>query len=188
MRYRCLPTQRFESGNYALCPIREADIQAIGRWRNEQMDILRQNAPISEADQQRYYDTAIQPTFEQDAPSQILFSYLLDEVCIGYGGLTNIVWPHRRAELSFLLATERTHDLEPYQREFGIYLTLLQQVAFDALGLNRLFSETFDIRPHIVAVLEDKGFRPEGVMKQHVWIAGKPVDALLHGCLRDYLT
>ncbi len=186
MDYQCLKLQRFVENGYELCPIRYEDILKIRDWRNEQMNILRQSQPLTEERQLKYYQEAILPTFTQAFPSQVLFSYLLNGQCIGYGGLTNIHWEHRRAELSFLLATDRTTDLEPYKQEFRIYLKLLKQAAFGDLKLNRLFSETFDLRPYIIEVLEQSGFRPEGRMRQHNFIDGQYVDSLLHGCLREY--
>ncbi len=64
-------------------------------------------------------------------------------------------------------------------------LALLAEVAFRSLELNRLHTETYDIRPSHISVLEASGFQQEGRMREHVVIAGKPTDALLHGRLRS---
>ena len=156
------------------------------KWRNEQIDVLRQNRLLTEADQDRYYREVVEPSFSEDRPRIILFSYLRDEDCIGYGGLTNIDWDSRRAEISFLVDTDRTRDLKVYREDFSVFLRLMKRIAFGALQFNRLFAETFDIRPHHIRILEDNGFRLEGRMRQHVIIRGRPVDSLIHGCLKEY--
>lgn len=184
-QYKCLKQQIVELDGYALVPIREEDIFLIKKWRNEQIDVLRQKRPLTDEDQRRYYETQIRPSFRQEEPDMVLFSYLKDGRCIGYGGLTHIDWEARRAELSFLLDTERTRDLEPYMYEFTVYLTMLKKIAFEQLGLQRIFSETFDIRPYIVETLEKNGFVFEGRLRRHVYIRGSYVDSLIHGCLKE---
>ena len=184
--YKCLPVNRFEEGSYAIVPYREEDRFLIMKWRNEQIDVLRQNRLLTEADQDRYYREVVEPSFSEDRPRIILFSYLRDEDCIGYGGLTNIDWDSRRAEISFLVDTDRTRDLKVYREDFSVFLRLMKRIAFGALQFNRLFAETFDIRPHHIRILEDNGFRLEGRMRQHVIIRGRPGDSLIHGCLKEY--
>ena len=191
MRYACLKRQRYESGLLAVIPVREADMELIRVWRNEQMRVLRQSRPLSPEDQKRYFRDVVMPTFEQPQPPMLLFTYLLDDHPIGYGGLVHIDWENRRAEISFLLETARSREDADgeYARLFSCFLALMKRIAFDELGLNRLYTETFDIRPLHVQVLEQNGFRPEGRMRQHVLVDGRFVDSLIHGCLsgeRDY--
>jgi len=119
-------------------------------------------------------------------PKQLLFGYWQNDELIGYGGLTNTDWLSRRSEISFLLGTARTLDYENYAQDFSVFLGLLKRVAFAELGFNRLFTETFDIRPWHVKVLEENNFRFEGRLKQHVLIEGCYVDSLMHGCLKEY--
>ncbi len=182
--YKPLPHARFEQGAFALVPIRPVDIEQVRQWRNEQMPVLRQRQPISEEQQRTYFDRHIWPTFALDTPPQLLFSYLKNNELIGYGGLVHLNWPDQRAEISFLVNTAATHDIPTYQALFRTYLTLVQRVAFEALGFNRLFTETYDIRPDHIAVIEEIGFQLEGRMRQHVRIDGQFVDSLIHGKLR----
>lgn len=186
MSYICLPQTRFIFQAYQLVPIRKEDIYKIKEWRNAQMDILRQKSPLRDEDQARYYRGVIEPGFREANPRQILFSFLKGESCIGYGGLTNIDWETRRGEMSFLLDTDRITGESLYQYDFTAYLTLLKQVTFKTLEFHRLFTETYDIRPLHIGVLEKNGFRYEGRMKHHVFIDGRYVDSLLHGCLKGY--
>ena len=62
----------------------------------------------------------------------------------------------------------------------------MKRVAFDDLGFNRLFTETYAFRHEHISLLEKNGFRFEGKMKQHTMINGTFVDSLLHGYLREY--
>lgn len=183
MNYKTLRSGSYASNGYSLVPLRKEDMTAIMRWRNDQMDVLRQGKALTAADQERYYAERVLPSFTAEHPGIILFSFLLGGACVGYGGLTNIDWASKRAELSFLLETARARDEKKYAEDFGVFLALIKQAAFDDLGFHRLFAETYDIRPLHVAVLEKNGFTLEGRMKDHVFINGRFVDALLHGLL-----
>ena len=92
----------FHFKQYYITPIRKKDIQSIRKWRNEQLDVLRQKKPISVKEQSIYYNKIIKKSFQQKKPSIILFSFLFKKKCIGYGGLVHINWKEKQAEVSFL--------------------------------------------------------------------------------------
>jgi RimJ/RimL family protein N-acetyltransferase len=184
-RYRCLPRARIKRGPYAIVAVQPEHIESIRQWRNEQIAVLRQNAPITAEQQKRYYATKIWPAMEQAHPENILLSYFLEDLMIGYGGLVHIAWQHLRAEVSFLLEPSRAADPVQYGRDFSSFLELIQETAFASLGLRRLFTETYAGRDHHVSLLERSGFRREGVLRQHVLQVNKPVDSLIHGRLRS---
>ncbi len=183
--YKVLSTNEFKLDEYTIVPMREADIFEIKKWRNEQIDILRQKVFLTDHDQEEYYQKYVVPGFSETRPKIILFSYLEHSKCIGYGGLTNIDWENSRAEVSFLVQTERTKNLQQYRRDFSCFLLLLKRIAFTELRLNRLYTETYDIRPDHISVLEEIGFILEGRLKQHIVIQGRSVDSLIHGCSRE---
>ncbi|HEX2825378.1 MAG TPA: GNAT family N-acetyltransferase [Burkholderiales bacterium] len=184
--YVCLARQCYERADYSVCPVQAEHVEAIRQWRNAQRDVLRQRDEITPQQQQRYYEAQIWPDMARRQPSNVLFAYSERDTLIGYGGLVHIAWEHRRAELSFLLDPRRAGDREGYARDFAAFLELMKQVAFRALALNRLFTETFAIRTHHIEILESCGFRPEGAMREHVIIDGMPIDSLLHGCLASH--
>jgi RimJ/RimL family protein N-acetyltransferase/predicted ATP-grasp superfamily ATP-dependent carboligase len=187
MNYKCLKYNHYTAGDYSLVPLREEDIYLIKKWRNEQIDVLRQKKPLTDKDQKLYYENFIYPTFLENEPKQILFSFLKEKSCIGYGGLTNIDWQSKRVELSFLVDTSRIKNELIYGEDFTAYLNLIKQVVFDDLDFNRIFSETYDIRPFHISVHEKNGFRFEGRMKEHNLIGNAYYDSLLHGFLKsDY--
>ncbi|MCQ4088799.1 GNAT family N-acetyltransferase [Saccharibacillus sp. JS10] len=186
MSYQILGQNHHVHASYRISRLEESYMQSIKRWRNEQMDVLRQGRLLTDEDQQQYYRQVIEPSFNQTQPKLMLFGFFLDNELIGYGGLTNLNWEHKRAEISYLLQTERSSEqaTERYTSDFGSFLSLMKQIAFDELGLHRLFTETYDIRPLHVRVLEQNGFIYEGRMLDHVYINGRYVDSLLHGCLK----
>ena len=184
-KYSCLKNKKYKFKNYFLVPIREEDIQNIRKWRNKQIDILRQKEKISEKEQINYYEFVIKKSFNEKEPNCILFSFMLNDKCIGYGGLTNIDWSSKRAEISFIIDNNRNSNSEVYYQDFLSFLNIITQLAFHELKLNRLFTETYDIRPLVLKILEKIGFELEGKLKQHVNIKGKYVDSLIHGYLRE---
>lgn len=185
MKYKILKTNEFVLNDYLLVPLRHEDLLLIKDWRNSQLDVLRQKSILTDDDQENYYKNAILPTFSQSNPKQILFSLLYLNQCIGYGGLTNIDWESKRAEMSFLVDVNRANNKDIYIKDFTTYIALIKKVTFKELKFNRLFTETFDIRPLHISILESCGFVFEGKMKQHVFINDKFVDSLIHGILKE---
>jgi 2-polyprenyl-3-methyl-5-hydroxy-6-metoxy-1,4-benzoquinol methylase/RimJ/RimL family protein N-acetyltransferase len=184
-KYICLSEEKYVLNDYALVALRKQDIYQIKEWRNVQIDVLRQKRLLTDAVQENYYQSAILPTYRQPFPRQILFSILRNEVCIGYGGLVNISWEDRRAEISFLVDHLRASNEAQYEGDFTNYLTLIKRIAFEELDLNRLFLETYDIRSKHIRIIENSGFSLEGRLRQHVTINGKKVDSLLHGMVKQ---
>ena len=158
----------------------------IRLWRNNQMDILRQSQLISEVDQKLYYQKEIFPTFCMKRPHQILFSYLDGQKCVGYGGITNIDWISKRAELSFLVDPVYMTSESIYEYYFLVFIEIILQVSFKYLNLNRIFTETFDRRHHHISILEKSGFKLEGRLKQHAFKNNHYMDSLIHGYLSCY--
>jgi len=183
MKYNCLSQQIFREKEYSLIPIRQEDMPSIRQWRNQQIAILRQNSMLSQEAQTNYWHHVLKPGFSEQRPKQLLFSFLKEKQCIGYGGLTQINWTARNGELSFLLEPSRTEDKARYQNEFSVFISLIKLLAFNELRFHRLFTETYDVRPEHVEVLETLGFRLEGVLKDHVMIKGRYHDSLIHGLL-----
>lgn len=182
--YKCLSTKRFEDDEgYALVPLRQEDMESIRVWRNDQIDILRQQTPILPEQQQAYFNDVVAPLFQMEHPQQILFSYLLEGNCIGYGGLTYLDWTAKRGEISFLVDTLRSADADCYNRDFRRFLEMMKMISFDVLHLHRIFAETFSFRPHHATILEDAGFQLEGKMREHVFKKGEWVDSYIHGYL-----
>lgn len=155
-------------------------MESIRLWRNAQIDILRQKHPISPEEQQHYYQNAVLPSFKLDHPSQILFSFIQNNVCVGYGGLVHIDWQAKRGEVSFLI---NPNLMDQYPTLFKKYLQLIRMVAFEDLKFHRIFTETYQSRTEHIAILEAFGFQFEGKMRDHVLKNGSWQDSLMHGLL-----
>ena len=78
LKYKCLNQNEFEAGDYKIVPIRYEDRMEIMKWRNEQIFHLRQNNVLSEDDQENYFGSVIKDLFFENKPSQLLFSFLLN--------------------------------------------------------------------------------------------------------------
>lgn len=182
MNYACLNTQTFTDHSYQIIPLRPQDIFLIKHWRNEQIDILRQDVPLTDEMQKKYFENVIQPAFAQNHPNQILFSFLKDGQLIGYGGIVHIEWKTKQGEVSFLVDPQRIKNPAVYEMDFSSFLKLIKIVAFKDLHFKRLYTETYAIRTQHLSILEKAGFIEERRLKHWVKIQEKSVDALIHGC------
>jgi len=183
--YACMAEARLGEGPFSVAAVEPRHIEAIRQWRNAQMDVLRQSHPIAAEAQIDYFARQIWPDKAQARPANILLVIEEDGEPVGYGGLVHIAWEHERAEISFLVKPEIAADLPHYRRCFLGFLGLAERLAFDQLGLHRLFTETYAIREDHMAVLDEAGFRREGRMRHHVRIDGRPVDSILHGRVNE---
>ena len=188
--YRPLPPAEYRHEAYQLIPIRYEDREPIRAWRNAQLQVLRQATLLTAEQQEAYFQRVVLPLFEQEQPAQLLFSLLHNNELIAYGGLVHISWLDARAEVSFLVEPARAADAVVYRQDFLAHLRLLGQVAFEGLKFNRFFTETYDIRPAHIAILEEAGFHLEGRLRQHIQLQpGTFTDSLMHGQLAaDYAT
>lgn len=176
--YNILNKQEFTSGNYSLVPIRMEDRFDIMKWRNEQIYHLRQAEPLTEEMQDNYFNNVVSKLFEQEKPTQLLFSYLENGKCIGYGGLVHVNWIDRNAEISFIMDTEL--EKNEFQRHWSIYLELLEQLAFDELNLHKIYTYAFDLRPHLYNAVETNGFIREATLPEHCFFEGSFIDVVIH--------
>ena len=178
--YLCLPQNTFRNGNYSLLPIRDEDKYVILQWRNEQIAILRQKKPLTKEMQEQYFATTIANLFTQEKPGQLLFSFLENDVLIGYGGLVHIDWESRNAEVSFITETKRNINKQQFINDLCNYLQILKPLAKEHLGFTKIYTYAYDIRPDLYAALLKSGFIEEARLKNHVVIKGQNYDVLIH--------
>ena len=182
-KYSFLASNKFCLDEYCLVPFLEQEMELIRKWRNEQIDYLRQNKPLTKDEQSKYYHQVIKKSFYEKKPEMILFSFILKNNCIGYGGFVHIDWNLKKAELSFVLDTNRTEKLETYKKEFSIFLKIILNIGFKQILFHKIFTETFDIRPNTILVLEKTGFVLENRLSSKNYINGSYVDSLFHRIL-----
>ena len=99
--YKVLNSQEYRNEIYSIVPIRYEDRTVIMKWRNEQMYHLRQNKILTRETQNKYFNNVVEKLFNEKEPNQIIFSFLENDICIGYGGLVHINWIDKNAEISF---------------------------------------------------------------------------------------
>lgn len=176
--YKILNNQTYSKGDFKLVPIRYEDRFEIMKWRNEQIHHLRQDEPLTIENQENYFNNVVSKLFEQEKPNQLLFSYIKNDVCIGYGGLVHINWIDKNAEISFIMNTELETDF--FEFHWKTYLNLIEDLAFSELKLHKIYTYAFDIRPHLYSPIEDSGFTKEAILKDHCLFEGEYKDVVFH--------
>ncbi len=180
-RYKVLNNQEFSLGDFKIVPIREEDKFLIMKWRNEQIGILRQSKPLSAEDQINYFKNVILNLFDQDYPTQLLFSFLDGDKCLGYGGLVNINWNDKNAEISFIMNTELENLSFSYY--WKIYLNIIEQLAFGEINLHKIYTYAFDLRPKLYELLEEEKYYKEAILKDHYYYKSEYKDVVIHSKL-----
>ena len=163
---------------YKLRTIENNDLEAIRKMRNTQTKILRQVKPISYNEQQEYFSKIHKDN------SQILFA-IEDEVkeMIGYCGLVNINYIYSTAEISFI--TIKSECNVEYSKIFLFILNSLSDFAFNSLGLNKIWTETYGFRTNHISILEQFGMIKEGVLREHVFKDGERHNSIIHSKLKN---
>jgi RimJ/RimL family protein N-acetyltransferase len=185
-KYKALEQQVHSFGKFTIMPIRFEDRFDIMKWRNEQMYHLRQDKPLIEKDQNAYFKNVINKLFDHVQPNQILFSYLKNDTCIGYGGLVHINWVDKNAEISFIMNTQL--EKEYFKQHWSTYLKLIEEVAFTELNIHKIFTYAYDLRPMLFDVLSESQYVEEGRLREHIFIEKKATDVLIHSKINRDLT
>lgn len=183
--YKVLPKSKQQLGDYQLVPIRYGDRHAIRKWRNEQLYHLRQVNPLTTEQQDKYFKDVVSALFHEERPAQLLFSLLRDGDCVGYGGLVHINWQDRHAEISFIMKTSLEKD--HFEAFWSIYLQMLQPIAFDGLGLRKIFTYAYDLRPRLYTVLAESGFQQEARLEDHCFFQGEYIPVLIHAKVNKHV-
>jgi hypothetical protein len=183
LEYKCLRTNVYENQEFKIVPIRFEDRLDIMNWRNEQMYHLRQAEPLNKEKQDKYFNTTISSLFQQEKPSQILFSFLKNHQLIGYGGLVHINWIDKNAEISFIMKTEleKIH----FSLYWSTFLNLIEIVAFDELFLHKVFVYAFDLRPHLYSILKVNKYFEDAILKDHCCFNNNFLDVVIHSKINN---
>ena len=178
--YRYWPNLSIATNAVVVRPIRWSDREDIREWRNQQIEVLRQQVPISMEQQDLYYSQILAPQMSMTHPSQFLFGIEVDNELIGYGGLTNVSWDTRQAELSFLV-NPKILNTQTYKEVMLAFITVIADFARNQFGLLRIFTETYSQRTDHIEILELAGFTQEETLIDRVVVDGKPIDSIIHG-------
>ena len=177
-KYKCLEKNIYNSGKYSILPLRFQDRYDIMNWRNEQKYHLRQENDLSKEIQDLYFKNIINNLFKVKFPDQILFSYLEENKCIGYGGLVHINWEKKDAEISFIMET--LLEKKYFDFHWRNFLFLIEEVAFKDLSFNKISTYAYDLRSHIYNIFEEAGFYRESELKNQLFHNGEYKSVIIH--------
>jgi RimJ/RimL family protein N-acetyltransferase len=183
-KYASLKKQVIINHDYSIVPIRDEDKYIIMQMRNAQIFHLRQQKLLTPTIQDHYFAEVVSKLFDIEQPDQILFSFLYNNECIGYGGLVHINWVDKNAELSFIIKPEM--EEEYFFSCWKSFLNMIQQVAFEDVKLHKIFTYAFDLRPNLYSVVESCGFYREAVLKDHCFIEDKFIDVVIHSKINEH--
>jgi RimJ/RimL family protein N-acetyltransferase len=181
--YKCLSKQNYSLNEYQIVPIRDEDRYDIMQWRNEQIYHLRQSKPLDKESQDEYFDTVISKLFETENPNQILFSYLENGVCIGYGGLVHINWIDKNAEISFIMNTKL--EDKHFYKHWKNFLLLIEELSFKILHFHKIFIYAFDLRIKLYQALDTACYYKEATLKEHTFFNNNFIDVLIYSKLNE---
>jgi len=171
----------YKLNNRYLCSLKKEHLSKLKKWRNAQIEILRQDRPLTDSDQRKWF-----ANLKKDK-NQALFALMTGRPqklnFIGYCGITHIDFGNKKGEISFLVDPKRASQKETYKKDFLAALNMLCEYSFEELGLNKIFTETFDFRKYHLEILEDFGFHKEGELREQYFDKNKYYNSLIHSIL-----
>jgi hypothetical protein len=156
--YKILKCSKYSNHPYSLTTVSENHIESIRGWRNDQVEVLRQDGEISKNNQIKYYENVVWPELNLSEPGRLLFSFFKDSELIGYGGLVHIDWERMSAEMSFLLSTKRMKNDSQYQEDLMNFIAIMKVIAFYELAFKKVVTETYSFRRVTIETLGKAGF------------------------------
>ncbi len=162
-----------------LRPLEERDLLLIAQWRNDPRVFHSFFSPflIHPAGQQKWLES-----LQNDPNRQVFIIETTGGKAAGMVGLDNIDWQNRQAENGFLLVDpDRPDDAWVFEAVF-----LLMDYAFNALDMHRIYAITYKERFEVDRDwFKFTGWRPEVILRQAVFMAGKFHDKVVWGVLRE---
>jgi len=174
----------FEFNGRYFFSLERSHLEKLRKWRNAQMDVLRQWKPLTDYNQEKWFQE-VSTAIDQIVFSIVTFDKDDTEKFIGYCGLVNINHINKRTELSFLIEPERAFKREIYQEDFMAALRALCEYGFNQLNLNKIFTETFSFRKYHIEILEKFGFKKDGTFREHQYVNGRYYDSIIHSMLKS---
>ena len=71
-----------------------------------------------------------------------------------------------------------------YIKKFNYFLKIIEDIAFDHLNFNKIYTETFIERKKHIKILEKFGFKKEGLLKKQYFFKNRFIDTVLHGYIK----
>lgn len=156
--------------------VREDDKEHIHTWRNqpEVAKYMYSDHYISREEHERWF---------AKMQTDVTCRYWIIEyegVGIGVANIANLDEHNRRCYWGFYLANPiRGKGVGSYVEYF------ILRYVFEELKLNKLCGEVFAFNEAVLAMHEKFGFRKEGLLRQHIFKGGEPLDVVTIGILHD---
>lgn len=117
----------------------------------------------------------------QSSPNSVSFAIEADGQYIGHCGLHNFDHVARTCELGIEISN-RDYWGQGYGRDA---VRVLLKYAFEHHNVQRIWLNTHSENERAIRCYLACGFVEEGRLRQHLWIAGRYVDRVVMGILRD---
>ena len=168
-----------------LYPLSREHLSKLKDWRNSQMSVLRQWKPLTEYNQEKWFQQI------SEYNTQVIFAIMIPNEkeknmsFTGYCGITGVDSINRQGEITFLVNPVRVQDKKLYREDFLSVLYMLCQYGFEEINLHKLFTETFIFRKDHIKILEEFGFHLDGILREHQFIKNQYHNSLIHSILYD---
>ena len=126
-----------------LSPITKVNCRLAATWRNNFRRSLRTPIMLTEEMQDDFYDRVARDRHSEDRYWEVHLDNTGEHKFVGLGGLTDIEWENRLAEIS-LFISPNYHGLG-YGRAS---VKLLCEEGFDSMGLETILGEAFLCNPN----------------------------------------
>ena len=139
------------------------DIEKIRNWRNNQIKFLRQESKISKEIQISYFRNIVSQELKSKKPNLILFGLIKEKKLVGYGGLVNINWGKKIAELSILF------NPKIKEKEYKVLFYNFVKLAIEfskKYNIKILETFTFPFRKNNLQYLKEIGFVKKKIFKK----------------------
>ena len=161
----------YDGENIRLRPFEEADSEQYRNWVNQAdyATLLARALPVTKSEHENWYHSVVQ------RDNAVLFSVETksEQLYVGNVWLWNVHWINRNAELRILLG----HP-EAQGKGYGTEACrLLLEVAFQRLGLHKVYLYVSDVNPRAKRTFEKAGFVEEGRLRGEFYLEGAFRDA-----------
>lgn len=153
------------------------DALLIRKWRNEQINILRQNSKVKIQDQLNYFKKIYLPNLKKRKPNQVLYTILENNTRIGYGGIVHIDWTKKVGEMSFVIDPKKNFKKKIL---FKFFLTNIKKISKHNLKIKKIIIETFSFRYKHLRLVEQFGFKKYKIEKKKIKINGRNFNSIHH--------
>ena len=149
-------------------------------WNDLEVELAGGGDPPSPTSLER-----IRSRFEREEREEVRtktdFMMEVDGAIIGHCGLFHVDETARHCELGIIIG-EKDYWGRGYGREA---VNLLLDYAFRVRNFRRVWLETHASNERAIRAYRACGFVEEGRMRQHVWLAGRYVDNVIMGVMRE---